>query len=208
MLKSQLNIDNYYEMNIDRDRLAGVDEVGRGALCGPVVAAAVILDPDSYPALITAGVRDSKKLSATERTALVPTIEATVQSYHIALATVAEIDAVNIRQANFWAMARAIQGLASIPHRCLVDGRDFIPNISIPQERLIQGDDRAVSIAAASILAKVYRDRLMTELATIYPEYDLAQNKGYGTRKHRSALQQHGATPAHRQSFLGKILTV
>ncbi len=206
MLKSQLAIDHYYELTSSTNCLAGIDEVGRGALCGPVVAAAVILQPGSYELLIKAGVRDSKKLTAPERTLLVPQIMAHAHSYHLGLATVAEIDRLNIRQANFLAMARSIEGLAPAPQLCLVDGKDLVPNIAVPQECLIKGDDHAVSIAAASILAKVHRDSLMTELAVVYPEYDLSNNKGYGTPKHRSALQKYGAISEHRRSFLGNIL--
>ncbi len=205
MLKSQLTVDNYYELTSSSNCLAGIDEVGRGALCGAVVAAAVILQPAAYELLIQAGVRDSKKLSAREREVLVPQIADHAHSYHIGLATAAEIDRLNIRQANFLAMARSIAGLATTPQLCLVDGKDLVPNIAVPQECLIKGDDRSVSIAAASILAKVHRDQMMRELSIEHPEYDFANNKGYGTPKHRSALEKYGAIPQHRRSFLGNI---
>jgi ribonuclease HII len=205
MLKSQLTIDNYYERIIRHQPIAGVDEVGRGALCGPVVAAAMILNPEFYSLLIAAGVRDSKKLSHPERAALVPQILAAADSYHIALATATEIDRMGIRQANFLAMTRAIEGLVVAPKICLVDGRDSIPGVTISQKCLIKGDDRSVSIAAASIVAKVHRDQMMRELAIDHPEYDFVNNKGYGTPKHRSALEEHGAILEHRRSFLGSI---
>jgi ribonuclease HII len=119
---------------------------------------------------------------------------------------VAEIATLNIRGATLLAMTRAVQGLSTAPAICLVDGRDRVPNIQIDQVTLIQGDDRSVSIAAASILAKVYRDDLICQLAEQYPEYGLDRHKGYGTSQHRQALIEHGATPEHRQKFLQKIL--
>jgi ribonuclease HII len=206
MGKSQLTLENYYELTINASSIAGIDEVGRGALFGAVVTAAVILPTDSYVALITAGVKDSKKLSADRRTALAKLIQETAQSFHIGIATVAEIATLNIRGATLLAMTRAVQGLSPPPAICLVDGRDRVPNIQIDQVTLIQGDDRSVSIAAASILAKVYRDNLICQLAEQYPEYGLDRHKGYGTSQHRQALIQHGATPEHRQKFLQKIL--
>jgi ribonuclease HII len=206
MGKSQLTLDNYYELTTGSSSIAGVDEVGRGALFGPVVTAAVVLPAEAYPELITAGVKDSKKLSADRRTALSQLIIEAAQSYQIGLASVAEIAELNIRGATLVAMTRAVQGLKTPPEICLVDGRDRIPNIQITQVTLIHGDDRAVSIAAASILAKVYRDNLICQLAHQYPEYGLDRHKGYGTPQHRQALQTHGATPEHRQKFLQKIL--
>jgi ribonuclease HII len=206
MGKSQLTSENYYELTINARSIAGIDEVGRGALFGAVVTAAVILPTDSYVALITAGVKDSKKLSADRRTELAKLIQETAQSFHIGLATVAEIATLNIRGATLLAMNRAVQGLSTPPAICLVDGRDRVPNIQIEQVTLIQGDDRSVSIAAASILAKVYRDNLICQLAEQYPEYGLDRHKGYGTSQHRQALIKHGATPEHRQKFLQKIL--
>ena len=206
MGKSQLTLDNYYELALTHSSIAGVDEVGRGALFGPVVTAAVILPVDSHTTLITAGVKDSKKLSADRRTALAQLIQETAQSWQIGLATVAEIATLNIRGATLLAMTRAVQGLETLPEICLVDGRDQVPNISIDQVTLIQGDDRSVSIAAASIIAKVYRDDLICQLAAQYPEYGLDRHKGYGTNQHRQSLLKHGATPEHRQKFLQKIL--
>jgi ribonuclease HII len=206
MLKSQLTVTNYYELILRQQSIAGVDEVGRGAFCGPVVAAAVILHPEFYSLLIEAGVRDSKKLSAKERESLVPKIQAVASSYHIALATAAEIDRMGIAKANFLAMARAIEGLVVVPEVCLVDGKYSVKSITIPQKCLIKGDDRSVSIAAASIVAKVHRDQMMCELSIDHPEYDFVNNKGYGTPKHRSALAEHGAISEHRRSFLGGIV--
>jgi ribonuclease HII len=198
--------DLSYESDLEFLWIAGVDEVGRGALCGPVVTAAVLLDRAHCPALIAAGVRDSKKLSASRREELVPIIQSIATSYFVASASPAEIDAINIRRATLLAMARAVAGLRTAPEICLVDGRDPIPDLPYPQRTLIGGDDRSVAIAAASILAKVTRDRLLQDLSPQYPAYGLAKHKGYGTAQHRLALQIHGSTPIHRQSFLSKIL--
>jgi ribonuclease HII len=206
MGKSQLTLENYYELTITASLIAGVDEVGRGALFGPVVTAAVILPAQTHAELIMAGVKDSKKLSADRRTKLAKLIQNTAQSFYIGLATVTEIDILNIRGATLLAMTRAVQGLQVLPEICLIDGRDRVPNIQIDQATLIQGDDRSVSIAAASILAKVYRDDLICQWATKYPEYGLDRHKGYGTSQHRQALLTHGVTPEHRQKFLQKIL--
>jgi ribonuclease HII len=206
MGKSQLTPDNYYELSLAHQTIAGIDEVGRGALFGPVVTAAVILPLADYAPLITAGVKDSKKLSADRRTELAKLIKEVATSYQIGFATVTEIANLNIRGATLLAMTRAVQGLTTLPELCLVDGRDRIPQISSPQVTLIQGDDRSVSIAAASILAKVYRDDLICQWAAEYPEYGLDRHKGYGTSQHREALQKYGATPEHRQKFLQKIL--
>jgi ribonuclease HII len=206
MGKSQLTPENYYELTIKASLIAGVDEVGRGALFGPVVTAAVILPAETQAKLIIAGVKDSKKLSADRRTELAKLIKEVAQSYQIGLASVIEIATLNIRGATLLAMTRAVQGLQTLPELCLVDGRDRIPNVQIDQITLIQGDDRSVSIAAASILAKVYRDELICQWAKEYPEYGLDRHKGYGTSQHRQALLTHGATPEHRQKFLQKIL--
>ena len=181
--------------------VAGVDEVGRGALFGPVVAASVVASPADLPKLIAIGVRDSKKLSPQKRRQLVAPIQELVADWQIACASVAEIDNLNILQASLLAMKRTIVQLTVSPTLCLVDGKFPIPELPISQKTLIKGDMRSPLIAAASILAKVWRDDLMMELATKYPEYDLAANKGYPTKKHRLALQQHGASVEHRRSF-------
>lgn len=182
-------------------RIAGVDEVGRGALFGPVVAAAVVLDDDRAAALAAAGVRDSKQLSPRRRLALVPIIQGQALDWAIAEATVAEIDQLNILQASLLAMARAIGQLDPPPDRCDIDGPHAVPHLQLPQRTLIGGDRQSIAIAAASILAKVQRDGAIIDLAQDYPHYDLAANKGYGTAKHRAALQRHGPSPHHRRSF-------
>ena len=175
--------------------VAGVDEVGRGPLAGPVVAAAVILDPDHLPD----GLNDSKKLTASVRERLFTEI---MRHAHVAIASIpaARIDAINIRQATFEAMAGAVNGLAVRADFALIDGRDF-PPLPCPAEALIGGDRRSLSIAAASIIAKVTRDRMMTLLAQTYPDYGFEKHMGYGTAKHLKALALHGPTPLHRMSF-------
>jgi ribonuclease HII len=183
------------------DLIAGIDEVGRGALFGVVVAAAVILPKSIIAECQEWGIKDSKKLSARRREQLVPQIQQVAIAYRIGVATVAEIDELNILQAALVAMQRAIEGLEVLPELCLVDGNRAIPKLELPQQTLVKGEDRAMSIAAASILAKVWRDRAIAELATIYPQYDLTQNKGYGTAKHLAAIAKYGITPEHRQSF-------
>ena len=190
-----------YELTCAEDLIAGVDEVGRGALFGVVVTAAVILPKSALIDCQELGVKDSKKLSARRREILVPQIQSIAIAYHIGIATVAEIDRLNILQATLVAMHRAITGLAVTPALCLVDGNKPIPNLDIPQQTLVKGEDRSISIAAASILAKVWRDRLMIELGETYPLYHLANHKGYGTAQHLMAIEQYGITPEHRQSF-------
>ena len=190
-----------YELTCVEELIAGVDEVGRGTLFGVVVAAAVILPKSAIADCQSWGIKDSKKLSATRRAELVPLIHQAAITYQIGVATVAEIDELNILQASLLAMHRAILGLSTAPELCLIDGNRQVPNLTLPQQTLIKGEDRAVSIAAASILAKVYRDGLMIDLATTYPLYDLANNKGYGTAKHLEAIAKYGITPQHRLSF-------
>ena len=190
-----------YELTCAEDLIAGVDEVGRGALFGVVVTAAVILPKNALLDCQELGIKDSKKLSARRREILVPQIQSIAIAYHIGIATVAEIDRLNILQATLVAMHRAITGLAVTPQLCLVDGNKPIPNLGILQQTLVKGEDLSISIAAASILAKVWRDRLMIELGEIYPLYHLANHKGYGTPQHLMAIEQHGITPEHRQSF-------
>ena len=181
--------------------IAGVDEVGRGALFGPVVAAAVILLPAEEKHLANAGVTDSKKLTAKQRTVLATQIREQATAAQVAYATVWEIDRINILHASLLAMRRAIVRLSPAPTLCLVDGNQPVPNLSMAQETWVKGDSRSVAIAAASILAKVWRDELIVRLDRHYPGYDLASNKGYGSKKHREALLKLGPTRQHRQSF-------
>jgi ribonuclease HII len=190
-----------YEFICTEDLIAGVDEVGRGALFGVVVTAAVILPKSALIDCQEWGIKDSKKLSARRREILVPQIQSIAIDYNIGIATVAEIDRLNILQATLLAMQRAITGLKVTPELCLVDGNKPIPNLDIPQQTLVKGEDRSISIAAASILAKVWRDRLMIELGETYPLYHLANHKGYGTAQHLMAIGEYGITPEHRQSF-------
>ncbi len=190
-----------HELDCLETLIAGVDEVGRGALFGVVVAAAVILPKSKLLELRDLGVKDSKKLSATRRKQLVSHIQEISIAHQIGVATVAEIDELNILQASLLAMNRAIIGLTITPELCLIDGNKQVPNLNLPQQTLIKGEDRSISIAAASILAKVWRDRLLTHLDTIYPAYDLAQHKGYGTTKHLAAIEQYGICIEHRRSF-------
>ena len=197
----QFDLEQLPELHLDYQLVAGVDEVGRGALFGDVVAAAVILPRAAIASLAQLGVRDSKKLSPKRRQQLAIEIKSSALAWQIASATVAEIDEINILQASLLAMKRAIANLAVTPEICLVDGNQQIPQLSIPQQTLVKGDGRSIVIAAASILAKVWRDEQITNLAATYPEYHLAQNKGYGTAQHLAALRQHGASSLHRQSF-------
>ncbi|MFC3053437.1 ribonuclease HII [Kordiimonas pumila] len=176
--------------------VCGIDEVGRGPLAGPVVAAAVILDPEKIPQ----GLNDSKKLSEKRRAYLYALIKETAIAVSVAEASVAEIDDINILQASMLAMRRAMGGLSVRPSCALVDGnRD--PNLRIPTRTLVKGDSRSLSIAAASIIAKVFRDELMKKLAKDYPEYGWGKNAGYGVAYHLAALKIVGVSPHHRRSF-------
>jgi ribonuclease HII len=181
--------------------IAGVDEVGRGALFGSVVAAAVVLPYETLPQLIKLGVKDSKQLSPKKRYELVKPIKTVVADWSISEATVAEIDRFNILQASLLAMERAVLALRPIPDLCLVDGKFLLSNLTIPQHTIIQGDRQSTAIAAASILAKVWRDDLIVSLAAQYPQYDLVNNKGYPTIKHRLALKSYGISSQHRKFF-------
>ena len=180
--------------------VAGVDEVGRGALFGPVAAAAVAVPLSMIPPLQKIGVKDSKLLSAKQRSGLVPQIKS-VSSWHISSASVAEIERFNILQASLLAMKRAVAGLNQQPAFCFVDGLQSLPRLSVPQLCLVKGERKSPLIAAASILAKVWRDELIVEMAEQYPNYDLANNKGYGTQKHCLALRQYGPSSQHRLTF-------
>ncbi len=180
--------------------ICGVDEAGRGPLAGPVCAAAVILPRG----LDIAGLDDSKKLSDRRRRELYDVITGAAAAYAIALVDQERIDEINILQATFRAMEEAVAKLSPQPDLALVDGNRE-PVLSIPCETIVGGDGKCASIAAASILAKVTRDRLMEELDQQYPEYGFAVHKGYGTRRHYEALRQYGPCPIHRQSFLKKF---
>lgn len=176
--------------------VAGVDEAGRGPLMGPVVAAAVILD-ELNP---IKGLADSKKLTALRREKLYDEIRAKALCCSIAMATVEEIDSINILQATMLAMKRAVEGLRLKPNKVLVDG-NRLPTLVILSEAIVGGDALVPSISAASILAKVHRDRWCAEFHLEYPQYGFADHKGYGTAEHLAALREHGACPQHRRSF-------
>ncbi len=176
--------------------VAGVDEAGRGPLAGPVVAAAVILD-ERQP---IAGLADSKKLTALRREKLFDEIRAKALCCSIAQASVEEIDQINILQATLLAMRRAVQGLRLKPALVLVDG-NRLPVLDVPAEAIIKGDAKVQAISAASILAKVHRDRWCAQVDAEYPQYGFAAHKGYGTAVHLQALHTHGASPLHRRSF-------
>ena len=180
--------------------VCGIDEAGRGPLAGPVCAAAVILNPADQ----IEGLNDSKKLSEKKREALFAEITRRALSYGIAYASPEEIDRLNILQATFLAMRRAVEMLSPQPELALVDGnRD--PGLGLPARTIVKGDARSASIAAASILAKVSRDRVMLRLAEQYPGYGLEQHKGYPTRQHYEAILQRGILPIHRRSFLKNL---
>lgn len=176
--------------------VAGVDEAGRGPLAGPVVAAAVILDPKNIPD----GLNDSKVLSAKRREELCA-ILMRVAMVSIAEASVAEIELLNILRASHLAMQRAVAGLTKIPHHVLIDGQMLPRGFNLSAQPIIRGDARSLSIAAASIVAKTWRDRLMVDLAQQYPGYGWDKNAGYPTKGHKNALQLLGVTPHHRRSF-------
>ncbi|HSI76743.1 MAG TPA: ribonuclease HII [Lunatimonas sp.] len=183
---------------LEADRIeAGCDEVGRGCLCGPVVAAAVIL-PTSYA---NEWINDSKKVTKLTRQNLVEEIKEASVSWAIGEASVAEIDRINILNASFLAMNRAIASLQVPPDHLLVDGNRFKTNLNTPFTCIVKGDAKIASIAAASILAKVYRDDLMEKLAETYPGYGWERNVGYPTRLHREGIRRLGPTPIHRKGF-------
>ena len=181
--------------------VAGVDEVGRGALFGPVVAAAVVLPAAAISQLGELGVKDSKQLSPKRREEFSCLIQELALACQVGYGTVAEIEQVNILQASLLAMRRAILKLPVKPAICLVDGRQVIPQLEVPQYNLVKGDLRSPLIAAASVVAKVWRDALIVRFARKYPQYDLARNKGYGTQRHCLALDQYGPSSQHRLSF-------
>ncbi len=180
----------------------GVDEAGRGPLAGPVYAAAVILSPDRP----IEGVNDSKKLSEKKREVLFDTICEQALAYCIASASVEEIEEHNILNATYLAMTRAVEGLSVKPQLALIDGNRIPPMLKVPAQYVVKGDALSASIGAASILAKVARDRVLREADKLYPEYGFAVHKGYGTAAHIAAIKEFGLCPIHRPSFLRKIL--
>ena len=188
MLKS-----HYYESLIE----AGCDEAGRGCLAGSVYAAAVILPPDYQNELLN----DSKKLTAKKRYALREEIERDAIAWAVGIVTPEEIDKINILNASFLAMHRALDQLSVRPEAVIVDGNRFKPYQDLPSTTIVKGDGKYLSIAAASILAKTYRDDYMLSLAEEYPQYDWQSNMGYPTKKHRQAIREHGITPFHRKSY-------
>ena len=189
---------SYFEKGVQI--ICGVDEAGRGPWAGPVCAAAVILPAG----LVIEGLDDSKKLSDKRRRELFPIIKESALAYGIAFANEAEIDEINILQATFLAMERALKQLAITPELVLVDG-NRVKDFGIPAEAIVHGDSRSASIAAASVLAKVTRDDHMLEMAKEYPAYGFELHKGYGTKAHCAAIWEYGACPIHRETFLKKL---
>lgn len=188
MLKPYLNPDKIE---------AGCDEAGRGCLAGPVFAAAVIL-PEGFTNEL---LNDSKKLTEAQRYKLREVIEREAAAWAVGIVTAEEIDEINILRASILAMKRAVEQLKIIPEHLLIDGNRFTPYKNIPYTTVVKGDATYMSIAAASILAKTYRDDYMQKIAEEYPAYDWKNNKGYPTAKHRAAIKAHGATPHHRMTF-------
>lgn len=180
--------------------VCGVDEAGRGPLAGPVYAAAVIL-PKGH---IIEGVNDSKKLSEKKRDELFDKVIDECAAYSVGIATEQEIDEINILQATFLAMRRAVEGLNVKPDIALIDGNKT-PGLDIEQRAIVKGDGKSANIAAASIIAKVSRDRYMLEMAAKYPEYQFEKHKGYGTKLHYEMLEKYGVSPIHRKTFLKKF---
>lgn len=185
--------NNYYEGKIE----AGCDEAGRGCLAGSVYAAAVILPPDYHNELLN----DSKQLTEKRRYALREAIQRDAVAWAVGVVTPEEIDNINILNASILAMHRALDQLAVRPEAVIVDGNRFKPYGNVPFSTIVKGDGKYLSIAAASILAKTYRDDYMGKLAEEYPQYDWKSNKGYPTKKHRDAIRKFGTTPYHRRTF-------
>jgi ribonuclease HII len=193
-MKATFEVERF-ELAVHGGPVAGVDEAGRGPLAGPVVAAAVVLDPQAIPD----GIADSKALDAKTRRSLYQAIIATAE-VGIGVAGVDRIDADNILNASLWAMAQAVAVLERPPKLVLVDGNKA-PLLDCAARAIVQGDAKCLSIAAASIVAKVTRDAIMAEIARDYPHYGFERHKGYGTREHHEAIARHGVTPHHRRSF-------
>ena len=181
--------------------VCGIDEAGRGPLAGPVFAAAVILPENySHPVL-----NDSKKLSEKKRDAVYDDIIKDALSYSVGIATEEEIDEINILNATFLAMKRAVEGLTVKPDFAYIDGNQY-PKTGITEETIVKGDGKCISVAAASIIAKVSRDRFMLEIDKQYPEYQFSKHKGYGTKLHYEMIEKYGVSKVHRRTFLKKIL--
>ena len=181
--------------------ICGIDEAGRGPLCGPVVAAAVILKKGDK----IEGVNDSKKLSEKKREQIYEEIKERAVAYSVGIVDEKTIDEINILEATRLAMKKAVEGLSTKAEYALVDAEKKVP-IDIPYTPIIKGDALSESIAAASIIAKVTRDRMIVELDSKYPEYNFAKNKGYGTKQHTDAIKEYGLCPAHRKSFCKKFI--
>ncbi len=182
--------------------IAGVDEAGRGPLAGPVVSAAVVLPDNMPPDGPLAGINDSKKLSEKKRLALFPLIKKHALAVSTGMAAPLEIDTINILQASLLSMERAVHALAVTPDFLLIDGK-FTIDSSIDQSAIVKGDSKSISIAAASIIAKVTRDVIMRDLHAAYPMYDFIRHKGYPTKAHKQSIIKHGPCPVHRMTFKG-----
>ena len=204
-LKERLDVMLTHERRLwesGRSYIAGVDEVGRGPLAGPVVAAAVIL-PQDFDVL---GIDDSKKLSPKKREELFEVIKEEALAWSVGWVGPERIDEINILEATKEAMAQAVQGLSLQPDHVLIDGNFTVRALALPQTAIVKGDANSTSIAAASILAKVTRDRYMEEMDAVYPGYAFASNKGYGTKAHYDGLKAQGPTPIHRKTFISDYL--
>jgi ribonuclease HII len=183
--------------NEGKSLVAGIDEAGRGPICGPCVASSVILNPDNYPV----GLNDSKKLTDSKRERLFEEIMAQALAVSVGIATHSQIDEINIRQATFFAMREAALGLSISADAFIVDGNALPPGLGKPAKAVISGDALSLSVAAASIVAKVTRDRMMREYALTYPQYGLDVHMGYPTKAHVAAIAEHGPCPIHRMTF-------
>lgn len=202
--QEEYNLRKVYENKLSKDNfsfIAGMDEVGRGPLAGPVYTAAVVMDLNKD----IIGIRDSKKLSKEQREYLSEEIKQKCVGYSIGIATEEEIDSLNILGATKLAMKRAIEGLEIKPDYVLIDALK-LEEVDIPQMAIIKGDDLSISIGAASIIAKVARDKFMDEISLKYPEYNFEKNKGYGTADHIEAIRKHGPCPIHRKSFIKNFI--
>jgi len=195
------NFDDEYRKKYNLKYLCGIDEAGRGPLAGPVVAASVIFHQDTF----IDGVNDSKKVTIKNREKLFEKIIESCVCYSIGIVDVEKIEEINILQSALLAMKNSVESLELSPEIILIDGNKLF-QCNLPKEAIVKGDSKSFSIAAASILAKVTRDRIMRELHEKYPEYNWIKNKGYGTREHINAIHKYGVTEIHRKSFLKKIL--